>query len=318
MATLTQDTDRERYFAWRSGALQVALTVSFVAAGHHLHQAGSDRPKLLMTYVMLFALGAVVRGLSALTLAKQARVRPLPATNAAPLRGLLDALHHARWSTALYLAVLMFGAQVAVPFFTPYMLRELQLDYATYSGLTAISIVIKVAVFPACHRIAQRIGLRALLVSSGIGVAVVPALWTVLTTPAEIAMVQAISGIAWAALEYASFQLLLSSAQEEHRLEFLSLASAFSGGLQVLGAVCGSSLLERADLPYHHVFLISSGLRAAALAWLFVSLPKLAWPTQLPPLVTRLWSVRPNAGVVLRVLFRRDERPSEPPQAPPS
>jgi len=308
MAVLTEEVDRQRYFAWRSAATQVALLLAFLAAGEALHGARA-LGQTLEVYGMLFGVAAMLRAASAVALLAQARARriePPPEANPDIARSPLRlAISTSQWRTALYVGALMFGAQISVPFFTPYMLRELQLDYRSFATLTAVSIVCKVLVFPLCHPLASRIGLRPVLIASGVGIATVPPVWALVDTPAGIAFAQGLGGVVWAGFEYASFQLLLSSAQPACRLEFLSLAGSLSGLLQVAGALLGSQLIERLGLGYRDIFWLSGAGRALALSLLLSALPNLPWPSQLRRPMMRLWSVRPNAGAVLRAIFGR-------------
>jgi MFS family permease len=118
-----------------------------------------------------------------------------------------------------------------------------------------------------------------------------------------------VGGISWAAVEYASYQLLLQSAEPELRIEFLSAAGALSGLLQVCGGLAGGRLLDVLGATYVEIFWLSAIARAVPLA-LFLTLPKKAWPTELPRLFMRIISVRPAAGVLRRPIVGRESSPS--------
>jgi MFS family permease len=200
----------------------------------------------------------------------------------------------------------MLGAHVAVPFFTPYMLRTLRLDYQWFTLLTSMSILSKAATFPLWHRLARRVGLRPVLVASGIGIATVPGLWALTPARGPLLLVHVLGGASWAGFEYASFQLLLQASLADCRIEFLALSQLLSGGAQLIGAVLGGQLLDRLGFDYARIFLISSLMRGAAL---LVLIRKIALPTRLPALMTRLLSVRPTAGGVQQPIGKsHDER----------
>ena len=93
-------------------------------------------------------------------------------------------------------------------------------------------------------------------------------------------------------------QLLLGAAGRECRGEFLSLANALSGTLQLAGAVIGGGLLTQLDLEYQQVFLVSSAFRAAALLVLVLSVRAIEIPMRLPRLIWRARTVRPTTGAV--------------------
>ena len=305
MASLTKRFARERYFALRSAGVYTALLLSFIGAGAWLHHAASG--ERLSAFAQLFWVACGARALSATALFLQPDRTPELRARAPGFVRFADALREGQWRTALYLAALMFGVYVSVPFFTPYMLHELALDYQRFVALTAVSILAKACVFPFCHRMADRIGLRALLVVSGTGIALLPALWAELPRFELLIFVELLGGAVWAGLEFASFQLLLGSAKDAHRVEFLAVAGAISGLAQLLGSLLGAHLMSGLAFAYGEVFWISTCLRGASLLVLVLALPRLGLRSALVSLVTRLTSVRPNAGAVQRPLVIDDD-----------
>jgi MFS family permease len=217
------------------------------------------------------------------------------------------ALRTARWPVALFVAFMMFGVHSSAPYFTPYILRTLGQDYTTYALLTSISILSKTLVFPLFHRIGERFGLRPTLIASSIGVALVPFWWSFIASIPALFVVEAVSGVVWAGFEFASFQLLLRSADDRCRVEFFSLATSLSGLLQLLGSLVGSLALSRLGLAYTDVFLMSSLLRAVPLLLLLSPAVAHAVHGPLPRLFMRVVSVRPASGVERRpVVHNRD------------
>jgi hypothetical protein len=190
------------------------------------------------------------------------------------------------------------------------MLRELQFDYATYAGLTAIPILVKALVFPLMHPLTQRFGMRKVLLWCGSGVVVLPSLWGVFDTPSSLSLIQMVSGVAWAGIEFASFQLLLASAREDCRVEFLSLASTMTSSAQLVGGMTGGLLRTRFAMPYKTLFLASTGGRALALAWMLGELP-VRIARELPKLFLRVISVRPAFGTVARPIVSDSPQPPD-------
>jgi MFS family permease len=306
MASLSDGRARERYFALRSAAVYAALLISFMGGGALL-QASTAQGRL-ETFAVLFWVACAARSASTLALSLQPARAPASQHDASfAHQRLMRALREGQWRTSLYLAALMFGVYVSVPFFTPYMLRELELDYATYVMLTSVSILAKACTFPFCHRIAERFGLRALLIASGVGIALLPALWAELTSVAWLVGVELLGGAVWAGLEYASFQLLLAGAKDAFRVEFLAVSGAVTGAAQLSGSYLGAQLLTTIPNGYTAVFWLSTFLRAVSLVLLVSALPRLVpLGGALIRLVTRLMSVRPNAGAVQRPVIADD------------
>ena len=153
----------------------------------------------------------------------------------------------------------MFGAHIAVPFFTPYMLRDLHLDYATYAGLTAIPIVVKALFFPLLHPLSERFGMRAVLACSGArGHGAAGAVGRVRQRRRAGVRAGAERLRLGAASSSPSYQLLLVSARSDCSVEFLSLASTMTSSAQLVGGLVRRLPARELGLPYHALFLLSS------------------------------------------------------------
>jgi MFS family permease len=329
MADLTADTDRPRYFARRAAINQLALLLAFCGAGWALWRAGLH---VLPCFTVLFGLAFMARLASVGVLALQADVRqgelppeveraaaapaevqPQGSPCAASLQvwvRLRMALETAQFRVALYLALLAFGTQIAAPFFTPYMLEDLKLDYKTYAGLAALSILAKGLTFPLCHRAARHLGLESVLRWGGAGVALIPLVWACSSSLPTLLFAHTLGGVVWAAVEYASFQLLMESAPRELTAEFFSLSSAFTGVAQVAGALTGGFLLANLHAGYASIFAISGLLRIVPLALLFAVVVPQRWPSQLRWLLTRLRAIELSpAPSAARLLLSASELP---------
>jgi MFS family permease len=269
MASLTNGPGRERYFALRSSAIQAVLLAAFAFGAYGLH----DTPvggSVLERYTQLFWVGLGARTLSALFLRAQHD----------PERGKLIDKHLRLFETfergdfriVLYLALLHFGTYIASPFFVPYWLNELKLGYQHYALLVCTSVLAKAISLPTLHHAARRYGMDKVLYAAGLGAALLPLAWAATTSYGAFLFLQVWSGITWAAIEYASFQLLLKSTpdgQDDLRLEFLSIAGTMTGLGQVAGSLVGSALLDDLHLSYRAVFFISGAMRGAPLLLTF-------------------------------------------------
>lgn len=303
MSTLVEGRAREQYFARRAAVVQLMLLLSFVSAGLLLFGAQTASVSALWMFALLNLFGLTARLLSVTCLALQ----PDPMQEAVSAKSwirLRDAVKGSNWKIASYVAVLFFGAHTAVPFFTPYMLRELRMDYATYATLIAVPIAVRALCSPFLFVAAQRVGMRALFITSTGLIAVVALLWALFASFEALFLAQILSGLAWGMFEYASYQLLLQSSPEATRVEFLSLANAMAGAAQLSGALLGGILLMTDAIGYQAVFLLSAGARALPVAFAFAVLPK-RLPT-IARLVTRVVSVRPSGGTVERPIVTRE------------
>ena len=259
------------------------------------------------------AVAFAARLLSAVALRVQAEPADPEGAPSGGTRGrLAQAVRTSSWRVAAYVAAVTFAAWVSGPFFTPYMLHTLRLDFTTYALLTAVAIMVKAIVFPLYHRVSDRLGMLRTLAVAGAGVVLIPVAWSQIRHVPGLMVVEVFSGVAWAGVEFASFQLLLRASPDGCRVEFFSLANAASGLAQVLGGVAGGLVLARLDLEYPDVFLLSALLRAGALTLLSVTAMRFAARGPLPRLLTRIVSVRPMAGVERRPVVHDDDGPGRP------
>lgn len=268
MAALTHGPSRERYFARRSGAIYIVLLAAFVGGGQLLQSSDNHRV-LLDHYALLFWVGLCARSVSSLLLGAQLDPVRTQSTQSQTFTGIQRALSTGNFRIALYMTMLMFGANIASPFFVPYWLRELDLDYRTFALLIGTATLAKALAFPTFHHLSARFGMVRLLYTAGLVVALLPATWAFARTMPSYIVIQIASGAAWGAIEYASFQLLLEDADDSCRLEFLSIAGAISGLGQVAGSLLGSALIDRLRLAYTDVFWISSVVRCVPLVATF-------------------------------------------------
>lgn len=294
MAELTERIPREVYFARRSALASATLLVTFWFAGHHL-ESGRRASDALGAFSLMFVIGLIARGVSAGLLLATPSSEPKSARSSPSL---VEVLRTARLRTPAYLAAMTFGTYLAAPFFTPYMLRDLALDFERYAILIATATLAKTLSFSIYHRLAIRYGLSRVLVASGIGVASIPFAWAATTSFGWLLAAQAISGMAWSGLEYASFQLLLSSADDEHRFGLMGLSSAASGVMQVTAGLIGSALLP--EIGFGGVFIASGVFRALALVFLWRAVRR-EMASDLPRLFVRIVGMRPVEGVVRRL-----------------
>jgi MFS family permease len=320
MANLTRHTHRPRYFARRSAINQLALLVAFGGAGYALHHAGAA---VLSCFVILFFVAFAARLSSVVALLAQADLEPVRRLCFSEVRVVHRAQRAWRGSdfqVATYLCALAFGTHLAAPFFTPYMLRDLALDYRTFAALGAPSILAKALTLSCCHHLGERFGLERLLRWAGAGVALTPLLWASSSGLGVLIFAHILGGVVWAAVEYSSYQLLLDSSPGELTAEFFSIANCMTGLAQVAGALSGALLLGQHSLSHAQLFLVSAVLRAAPLVFFATAVRGRHFPLPLRELYQRFAALRapgaPRPILVATELPRSlGNRTTEPPPA---
>lgn len=317
---------RQRFFARRSSAAQLAVLLGLVAGGLLLQSAAASG-RALAGFGVLFALAAISRFYSIRFFRQQSDVRPgsFAVAGVPALQFVRNPPRGAGAKLLTYMLVLMATVMVAGPFFSAYMLRQLGLPYWTYMAITGASMAAKVLVLPFMGRLARRWGLLGLLRLSWLGIAPMAAAWLLSERVDVLIALQILSGVAWAAHEYATFLLLFDTIRAERRTTVLTAFNLGNSIAQVSGSLVGGWIYDAmgGGLPgYRALFAASSLLRAACLV-LLLRVESGRMPAVAPAF--RMIAVRPALGVVLRPVLatirpirRRRARgrgaPAEPPE----
>lgn len=310
VGTLVPPPLRPRYFAHRMRLTHVGIVSGLVAGGLLLQAGvGTDRP------VHLFALSFLVAGLarlaSARCLAAQTEPVPLPTDQQRlRFRELWSFLRHTPGGQLLkYMLAVQVVLQISGPYFTPYMLRQLMLQYDTYMFLVSISFVTRVVSLPLLGRFAKRFGADKVLWIGGLGIVPLSFIWTLADSIPYLIAVQAVSGVLWGCYEMSTFLLLFETIPERDRTSVLTAYNFTNGIALVIGSVTGATILAALNTTpyaYYVLFDLSCIGRVAAVALLARFRP----PTfSVIPVVLRTIAVRPADGTL--------ERPVLPGMSPP-
>lgn len=309
--TLVPRRLRAPFFAQRSRLCQGVLLVALVGGGTFLEGAAGAGVGLL-GFAALFAAAFCARCASATYLWRHREpVHFAPEPLGA--RRLAAAVARGPASALLGLMVAMqFAVFLSAPYFTPYMLRQLDLSYGAFAALTATAFGARILALPLLGRVAKRYGPRQLLVLGAAGIAPLAALWNVSDAFLYLFVLQVASGVAWGSYELATFLLFFETIPRAERLAVLTAYNLLNALALVGGALLGGLLLEGQGgerAAYALLFVISTGARFAAL--LFVArVPERRAPALI--LATRPLAARPSAGAIERPIVSSIELEEEP------
>jgi hypothetical protein len=281
----------------------VALFLGITAGGLSL-QLGETRGDLLATFALIFTVAAASRAFSSLMLYK--KTEPLPPASGWSEMSIRDALRQTGTRTdrrfLVYLLAVQLTVSIAGPFFTPYMLRTLELSYGAYMALLATSFLAKIAVLPLIGNVARRRGPQWLLRVGGLGIVPLPALWLVSHSYAYLLVLQVLAGCVWASYELGVFLLVFERVPVSKRTAVLTVFNVAHALMTVTGSLIGAALFH---LPgpfeaYLLIFAVSALARAITIPLQFKlqHMPSVSWP-----MVFRSIAVRPSAGTLWRPLF---------------
>jgi len=161
-----------------------------------------------------------------------------------PLAKLIARFRHGADGRLLaYMLAVQFAANVAAPFYMPYMLRELEFSYAQAMGLLAAAVLAKAISLPLHGRIAEKRGVRALLWIGGLGLAPSVGLWIFLDDYVALLVAQLFAGFVWSAYELATFLSFFDYIRPEERTSILTKYQFANAVAICVGSVLGGSIL---------------------------------------------------------------------------
>ena len=329
MGDLVPETHRGRFFALRTRLSSLANFSALILAGFLLE--GFDT--LGFTYwgfVTVFVIAAALRLASTWHLQQMYDPPGHVAAIEAPW-------HRELWlglresgllPFTLFFAAMQFAVAIASPFFTLYMLRDLEFSYVAFMFNTAASVCVQFLTLNRWGRLSDLFGNRLILVTTGIMIPLLPSLWLVSTNYWYLLGVQAISGLVWAGFTLSATNSVFDLTPRTRRAtlmavhNFVAAAAVFAGA--TIGGWLGTNLPESLTLfgttwawltPLYGVFIVSTLARIIVAA---VFLPRLQEVRKVRAmtrsgLIFRVTRLHPVSGLMFDVVgrFRRNEDEEE-------
>ena len=212
----------------------------------------------------------------------------------------------------VYLAVVQGMVQVSGPFFTPYMLKHLELSYMHFATLIATAFIAKIIALASWGKFAKRQGAQWLLLLGGCLIIPLSSLWIVSANFYWLMAVQAVSGVAWAAYELGFFLMLFDSVPIVRRVRLLTIYNVANTSAWCAGALVGGTILSSIGVSsgaYFTLFAISSVGRAGALLFLITCCRDASSKLQQQGL--RLWQLPGRAAKARSAVIRKRSKRSE-------
>ncbi len=282
MTDLVPRAVRGRYFGFRAAVCAVVALAIAWGAGLLLRSLESVRDGLGWA----FAYGlAAVAGVGA-WVAMRAQHHPAPPGHGVgvPFRTLWREV----WAHADHRRLFWFftlwnvAIGVAAPFWVKYLSVRLQLRPEVIAVQAALGGVIGVAVSRAWGRAIDRVGLRPVIVLNGIATALIPFFWLTIRPETEwLVWIDALLvGLFWSGFNLAALTMPLATAPARGGALFLGTFAALTGLAMGLSSIAGGFVVGALDdgpqvllglalTREQVVFVISGGLRLAALPWAF-------------------------------------------------
>ncbi|MFX1592737.1 MAG: MFS transporter, partial [Promethearchaeota archaeon] len=168
----------------------------------------------------------------------------------------------------LFISLLTFGQWIAKPFFSVYMLTQLNFEYSLFMTINLSSALIGLIFFPLIGRFADKFGNVMLLRIGAIIIPFLPLFWIIYYNPLQIFLgIQILSGIGWTAFNLATSNFIYDNIPSKRRGKYIAIYNSLIGLSIMGGGLLGSVLVSIIDFTfmnsYHFIFLLSGILRIA-------------------------------------------------------
>ncbi len=324
MGDLVPARRRGRFFGLRTRIVTLTTFCTLMAAGFALHWFKGES-RTLAGFIVLFAVAGVARVVSVYHLSRMKD----PGGNVAAMEipvghGWWHRLRHSnavRFS--VFFALMQFAVAIASPFFTVYMLRDLQFSYLNFTLNSGAAIFTQFLTLSQWGRISDVFGNHRILTVTGLFIPLMPILWTLSTDVWYLIAIQALSGFSWAGFTLAAGNFVYDLIAPHRRATYLAVHNVLANtGIfcgAILGGYLGAVLPTSAELfgrtfswlsPLYGVFVVSTVARAAVVALLVPKLREVrrVRPISISRVIFRVTRINALAGVFFDIIGSRPRR----------
>jgi MFS family permease len=259
---------RGRYFGWRNKTLGIVTISSAFLAGLILHLFKTN---ILKGFLIIFSAAFTCRFVSWCFLTRM--YEPAFKVKKEDYFNFLDFIKRLRQSNfakfVLFISALVFCVNIASPFFSVFMLRDLKFNYLTYTILVTTVSIAQIFTFDRWGRHADRTGNLKVIKFTSFFIASLPFWWVINQRPAYLVFAQLVSGFAWAGFNLCATNFIYDAATPEKRTRCIAYFNVCIGLATCLGALLGGYLVN--ILPRFggyrllSLFILSSALRFLAI-----------------------------------------------------
>lgn len=305
------------FFASRTRASQIGTFVGLAAAGILLRWGDAWLPaaRPLAAFSLIFAAAFFARSVSVACLGRHSTGVALPqgfrSLGFGEFARRIAAGGEGRF--VRYVLCVQLAAQVAGPFYTPFMLKEAGFSYFTYMSLLAVALLGRVIALPLVGKLAKRYGVHVTLRIGGVGIVFATLLWAVSQSVPYLMVAQLAAGAVWACYELSVFLIFFDAIPAHERTSMLSWYNFLHAAATMGGALIGGWLLEHLGHDhgaYLSLFVVSSALRATTVLLLW-RLGQVS--AAVVPIATRSLAVRPSVGALERPITSSLDEEDAPP-----
>ncbi len=266
MSDYLKPEERGKYFGWRSSLAGFANIAGIILGGVFLFIFRET--SIAFGFALLFTLAALARFLSAILMG---RMEDLPQQkNSGDTFTFFMFLKRFRESNfvkfVLYVASITFATNIAAPFFSVYMIRDLHFNYLVFMFVHLGAMTAGLFSFRIWGRHADSVGNARVLKLTSFLIPIIPVLWIFSSNLIYLFTIEVFSGFVWGGFNLCTLNFVYDAVSPGKRIRCLSYFTFINGIATFAGAITGGYLAE--NLPPFlgsrilTLFLLSAGLRA--------------------------------------------------------
>ncbi|MBI5148102.1 MFS transporter [Candidatus Pacearchaeota archaeon] len=270
MGDLVPSDKRGKYFGRRNTICGLVSLTSTIIAGILL-QYSKTAGIVFMAFAILFSLALIFRSVSSYLLRKQ--YEPELHVEEGYYFSFIDFVKKMKYNNfgrfTIYISLLVLTVNIAGPFFTPYVLRELKFSYIQFMiAMLVIPGIVTMLSMPLWGKFSDKYGTIKTMQTTWIIVCILPALWLISDNFWYIMIVpQIASGLGWAGFNLAAGNFIFDATSRQRRSLCFAYHAVLNGIGVFIGATLGGFVLKYADLnikfmdAFLFIFLISAVFR---------------------------------------------------------
>ncbi len=265
-----------KYFGFRNRILGITALVVMILASLLLNYF-KEKQEVMIGFIILFSLAFLFRIVSFKILSKHYEPKlNLEKGYYFSFKDFIKESYKNNFGKfTLFIALIMFATSVASPFFTVYMLKNLNLNYFYWTLITISSSISTIIFMPIWGKISDKFGNLRVLKVTGALIPFVPFLWFfsvfINSSRPEILLyylfpVEFFSGIVWAGFNLSSLTFIYDAVSKQRLALCVAYYNALSGVGIFLGALLGG-LISSLNIHFFNIdiilwiFMLSAVLR---------------------------------------------------------
>ena len=247
--TIAQDI-RSKFLGTRSRYVAIVTLCSIVFMGLTLEVA-KRFSVVFIAFSFIFFAGSICRFLSAYYLSKYPN--PEYRFNKSDFFSFVDFIKGLPKSNftkfVFFIALMNFAVNIAGPFYSIYMLKDLKFSYLSFTIIISTTFVTQFLTLESWGNLVHKFGAKKILNISAFGLVGSPFFWLVSDSFIYLVLVQFYSGLFWAGFSLASSNFLFDAVTPPKRARCAAYQALITAFFVFVGALLGS-LLYNIDTDY--------------------------------------------------------------------